>query len=95
MKARIALPSLTLQTHQHNTLTHVSTKFFSQTHFNTNQAQTKNHALNLLHVGLYCTKNLSQWIFDCGATDIMTYDPYDLLFTDPKNRTHIQTAHGE
>ena len=37
----------------------------------------------------------SQWIFDCGATDTMTFDPSDFLSTHPTNRTHIQTANGE
>ena len=36
----------------------------------------------------------SQWIFDCGASDTMTFDPNDLLYTHPTNRTHIQTANG-
>ena len=36
-----------------------------------------------------------QWIFDCGATDTMTFDPRDLLSTNPKTRTYIQTANGE
>ena len=36
----------------------------------------------------------SQWIFDCGASDTMTFDPNDLLYTHPTNKTHIQTANG-
>ena len=46
-------------------------------------------------VGLFCTKNPSQWIFDCGATDTMSYDLSDLVFTIPTKQTHIQTANGE
>ena len=37
----------------------------------------------------------SQWIFDCGAIDTMTFEPRDLLSTNPKTRTYIQTANGE
>ena len=37
----------------------------------------------------------SKWIFDCGATDTMTFDPSDLLSTNKKTRTYIQTANGE
>ena len=40
-------------------------------------------------------KRNSQWIFDCGATDIMTFDPCYFLSFHPSNRTHIQTANGE
>ena len=40
-------------------------------------------------------KTNSQWIFDCEATDTMTFDPSDFLSTHPTNRTHIQTANGE
>ena len=37
----------------------------------------------------------SPWIFDCGATNTMTYDPFDIISPTPTNRTHIQTANGE
>ena len=37
----------------------------------------------------------SQWIFDCRATDTMTFDFRDLLSTHPINRTYIHTANGE
>ena len=46
--------------------------------------------------GLMCKPPFSsQWIFDCGATDTMTFDPCDLLSTNPKTRTYIQTANGK
>ena len=45
--------------------------------------------------GLMCKPFPSLWIFDYGATDTMTFDPHDLLSTNPKTRTYIQTANGE
>lgn len=39
--------------------------------------------------------SLTPWIFDCGATDTMTYDSRDLKSVGPMTRTHIQTASGE
>ena len=42
-----------------------------------------------------CKPFSSQWIFDCGAIDTMTFDPHDLLSTHPKTRTYIQTVNGE
>ena len=36
----------------------------------------------------------SKWIFDCGATDTMTFDPHDLSFVHSTPRTHVQTANG-
>ena len=44
---------------------------------------------------LFSHKTNSQWIFYCGATDTMTFDPCDLLPTHSTNRTHIQTVNGE
>uniref|UniRef100_A0A3Q7F038 GAG-pre-integrase domain-containing protein n=1 Tax=Solanum lycopersicum TaxID=4081 RepID=A0A3Q7F038_SOLLC len=44
-------------------------------------------------VGLMCNK--SNWIFDCGATDTMSYDPSDFLSFTSTTRTKIQTANGE
>ncbi|KAJ0828126.1 hypothetical protein HanRHA438_Chr17g0833631 [Helianthus annuus] len=38
---------------------------------------------------------VSSWIFDCGATDTMTYEPSDFVSTKKPNRTHIKTANGE
>uniref|UniRef100_A0A803M5B1 Retrovirus-related Pol polyprotein from transposon TNT 1-94 n=1 Tax=Chenopodium quinoa TaxID=63459 RepID=A0A803M5B1_CHEQI len=46
-------------------------------------------------IGLLCTKTPSPWIFDCGATDTITYDPSDISSPTHTNRTHIQTANGE
>ena len=37
----------------------------------------------------------SPWIFDCGATDTMTFDPQDLTHHKPIHRSHIKTANGE
>ena len=37
----------------------------------------------------------SSWIFDCGATDSMTYDSANLLNTVTSSRTQIQTANRE
>lgn len=39
--------------------------------------------------------NNGSWIFDCGATDTMTYDPSDICVDSKPRRTHIQTANGE
>ena len=36
-----------------------------------------------------------QWIFDCGATDTMTHDPYDFNNLSIPIKTHIETASGE
>ena len=36
----------------------------------------------------------SKWIFDCGATDTMTFDPHDLSSIHSTPRTHVQTANG-
>ncbi|KAH6773406.1 hypothetical protein C2S51_011810 [Perilla frutescens var. frutescens] len=35
------------------------------------------------------------WIFDCGATDTMTYDASDICEKSRPNKTHVQTASGE
>lgn len=37
----------------------------------------------------------SNWIFDCGATDTMTYDSRNLLSVGFTTQTHIQKANGE
>nr|BAK64102.1 gag-pol polyprotein [Eustoma grandiflorum] len=37
----------------------------------------------------------SQWIFDCGATDTMTFDPTDLLTQSPPLKSHVETASGD
>lgn len=34
------------------------------------------------------------WIFDCEATDTMTYDSRDLLFLGEASRSYVQTANG-
>jgi len=36
-----------------------------------------------------------QWIFDCAATDTMTYDPHDFNNLSTPIKTHIETASGE
>nr|GEZ68832.1 hypothetical protein [Tanacetum cinerariifolium] len=35
------------------------------------------------------------WIFDCGATDTMTYDVSDFIEVSKPVKTHIETANGE
>ncbi|XP_057529817.1 uncharacterized protein LOC130808356 [Amaranthus tricolor] len=45
--------------------------------------------------GLLSHNTNSQWIFDCGETDTMTFDPSDFLSTHPTNRTHIRMANGD
>ena len=46
--------------------------------------------------GLFCEKeNNFTWIFDCGATDTMTYDPSDLISQTHTPRHKIQTANGD
>ena len=37
----------------------------------------------------------SRWIFDCGATDTMSYDPNDFLTHDKPMKNVIKTANGE
>lgn len=39
------------------------------------------------------TKN-PRWLFDCGATDTMTYDPSDIIGSSKPTKHHIQTANG-
>ncbi|KAH6760951.1 hypothetical protein C2S51_017900 [Perilla frutescens var. frutescens] len=41
-----------------------------------------------------CTTKDSQWIFDCGATDTMTYDPADITNIVPTTKQKIHTANG-
>ncbi|KAH6800641.1 hypothetical protein C2S52_001105 [Perilla frutescens var. hirtella] len=55
----------------------------------------------LTHLSTACTtpsddtnKN-TQWIFDCGATDTMSFDKMDFVQSTPSRRTHVQTANGE
>lgn len=36
-----------------------------------------------------------RWIFDCGATDTMTYDPTDFMTNTAPLKSHVQTANGE
>jgi hypothetical protein len=50
---------------------------------------------NLNNVRSFSPLARSPWIFDCAATDPMTFNPSDLLSTVPTFRTHIQTANGE
>ncbi|XP_071688869.1 uncharacterized protein [Rutidosis leptorrhynchoides] len=35
------------------------------------------------------------WIFDCGATDTMTFDENDIIFKTKPKKNRIQTANGE
>lgn len=35
------------------------------------------------------------WIFDCGATDTMSYDSKDFCTLSPQSKSHIETASGE
>lgn len=43
----------------------------------------------------YEPKNKNRgWIFDCGATDTMTFDKNDILEFSKPLRTHVQTASG-
>ena len=34
------------------------------------------------------------WIFDCGATDTMTYELSDIIVFSKHEKTHIRTANG-
>ncbi|XP_057518458.1 uncharacterized protein LOC130799377 [Amaranthus tricolor] len=46
--------------------------------------------------GLFCEKeNTCTWIFYCGATDTMTYDPSDLISQTHTPRHKIHTANGD
>lgn len=40
-------------------------------------------------------RKMTDWIFDCGATDTMTYDPNDFLNLGSSSKTYIETASGE
>ena len=40
-------------------------------------------------------KKDKEWIFDCGATDTMTYDKNDIASLHKSRRTHVETASGE
>lgn len=44
------------------------------------------HALSVFNNG---------WIFNCGATDTMSYDPNDFLTCDKPCKNIIKTANGE
>lgn len=46
-------------------------------------------------LGLLCNQISNPWIFDCGATDTMTYDSSDIVSSKNTHRTQIQTANGE
>ncbi|KAH6764702.1 hypothetical protein C2S51_015951 [Perilla frutescens var. frutescens] len=37
----------------------------------------------------------NQWIFDCGATDTMTFDASDIITRTQPLKTHVQTVNGE
>ncbi|KAH6776912.1 hypothetical protein C2S51_008224 [Perilla frutescens var. frutescens] len=41
------------------------------------------------------SKKINQWIFDCGATDTMTFDASDIITRTQPLKTHVQTANGE
>lgn len=47
------------------------------------------------NIGLLSHKTHPKWIFDCGATNSMTFDPRDLLSIQIISRTHIQSSNGE
>src|SRR5688572_23460264 len=46
-------------------------------------------------LGLTCDKKFGGWIFDCGATDTMSYDPTDFLTCAKPMKKIIKTANGE
>ncbi|KAH6788110.1 hypothetical protein C2S52_007662 [Perilla frutescens var. hirtella] len=41
------------------------------------------------------TEKNRQWIFDCGATDTMTFDSSDIVKHTTPRKSHVQTANGE
>ncbi|KAJ9559500.1 hypothetical protein OSB04_004660 [Centaurea solstitialis] len=43
----------------------------------------------------YKIKHKQSWIFDCGATDTMTYDISDFAMSTKPTKSYIQTANGE
>nr|KAJ0198868.1 hypothetical protein LSAT_V11C600327230 [Lactuca sativa] len=43
----------------------------------------------------YKIKHESSWIFDCGATDTMTYDLSDFVVSTKPTKSYFQTANGE
>ncbi|XP_057526492.1 uncharacterized protein LOC130805723 [Amaranthus tricolor] len=49
---------------------------------------------DLIHKFSLMSHKYSKWIFDCGATDTMTFDPHDLSSVHSTPRTHVQTANG-
>lgn len=56
---------------------------------------THSSQANFPNKALLCKPNCSPWIFDCGATYTMTFEPTDLLSTTPTSRTKIETTNGE
>ena len=40
-------------------------------------------------------KKENQWIFDCGATDTISFDPKDFLHISEPTKTYVQTAGGD
>lgn len=47
------------------------------------------------NVAFICEIKHSSWIFDCGATDTMTYESFDLLSISHTPCTNIQTRNGD
>lgn len=46
------------------------------------------------HIALMSEPKNFSWVFDCEATDTMTYEPLDLLFITHSPCTKIQTTNG-
>ena len=46
-------------------------------------------------VSTNCEEKNDRWIFDCGATDTMTYDASDITEPTKPGKAYIQTASGE
>lgn len=65
------------------------------------QKSFENHKKNLDINGCaivaqnYKIKHESSWIFDCGATDTMTYDLSDFVVSTKPTKSYFQTANGE
>ncbi|KAH6773521.1 hypothetical protein C2S51_011925 [Perilla frutescens var. frutescens] len=60
-----------------------------------NQFQALEELSSACTVPLNNTDKNAQWIFDCGATDTMTFDKLDIVQPTHSRRTHVQTANGE
>ncbi|KAJ0469473.1 hypothetical protein HanIR_Chr14g0708291 [Helianthus annuus] len=53
------------------------------------------HVITKANTAQSCSKKQKPWIFDCGATDTMTFDFSDIVSHSKPKKPHIQNANGE